>query len=946
MDNGRWSMVYRPWSRINIRYNQFDFTVEIMMTHLPSGTVTFLFTDIEGSTKLLQQLGDDYAALIADHDRLLREIYERQNGFVVGTEGDSFFVAFSSGMDALHAVIQVQRALAAHVWPDGVQVRVRMGLHTGKPQISEQGYVGIDVHRAARIAAAAHGGQVVLSQTIRDIIHGQLPADVSLQDLGEHRLKDLRQPKHLYQLVIHGLPTEFPPIKSLDALLNNLPVQLTSFIGRQKELEELQDLLKNTRLLTLTGPGGSGKTRLALQVAGEMIEHFRNGVFFVPLATITDAKLVASTIAQPLGIKETAGKSIADSLQEYLRGKSLLLILDNFEQVISGAPLVAQLLAACHELRILITSREGLRIHGEREYPVPPLPLPDLAQSPSIESLSRYAAVQLFVQRAKAVKPDFQITYETGPVIAEICHRLDGLPLAIELAAARIRLFSPRTMLDRLSNRLEFLSGGGRDLPARQQTLRNAIEWSYDLLNEQEQSLFRRLSVFIGGCMLDSVEALAENPLDRVSIVSELGSLLDKSLLREIDDAHGEPRFFMLGLLREFGLEKLTASGEQERIRRWHAQFFLSLAEQAEAKLESAEQMEWVNRMEQEHDNLRSALAWSMTADSAREICLRLVTTLGLFWEVRGYFSEGRERLSAVLAVDFAQGQTASRSQLLARAAELAYRQSDYPATISFAEESLEICRLLGDQRGTASALIKLGNAATEAGDYKTASEYLEESLEIWRALDDKHGTARVLISLGWAALRPGNYQLAKERLEEALSTSRELGDTRSIGFELSGLGEVALRQGDYALATQLLQESLLLRRQLGNKWGVGVSLGTLGWVAICQGDWVRAREWLGESLRVRQEIGDKGGIAWCLERLAEMALAQGKSEKSVRLLGAAAALRISIGSVIDPVDHAEYDHKLATLRSELGVPRFGKIWDEGHALTLEQAIEQAFTDQ
>jgi predicted ATPase len=675
-----------------------------------------------------------------------------------------------------------------------------------------------------------------------------------------------------------------------------------------------------------------------------MIEHFRNGVFFVPLSTITDAKLVASTIAQPLGIKETAGRSMADSLQEYLRSKSLLLILDNFEQVISAASLVAQLLAACHELRILITSREGLHINGEREYPVPPLPLPDLAQTSSSESLSQYGSVELFLQRAKAVKPDFQITNETAPVIAEICHRLDGLPLAIELAAARVRLFSPRAMLDRLKNRLEFLSGGGRDLPARQQTLRNAIVWSYDLLNENEQRLFRRLSVFVGGCMLDAVEALAENPLDRVSIVGELGSLLDKSLLREIGDAHGEPRFIMLGLLREFGAEQLVASGEPEQIRRWHAQFFLLLAEQAESKLESAEQLEWVERMEQEHDNLRSALDWSMSTESGHEICLRLATTLGLFWEVRGYFSEGRERLAAVLAADFAQGQTMARSKLLARAAELAYRQSDYPATISFAGESLDICRLIGDQRGVASALIKLGNAVTEAGDYMTASEYLEESLEIWRALDDKHGIARVLISLGWAALRPGDYSLAKARLEEALSISRELGDTRSIGFELSGLGEVALRQDDYVRATQFLEESLALRRQLGNKWGIGVSLGTLGLVAIRQIDWVRAREWLGESLQVRYEIGDKGGSAWCLERLAEMAVALGKPEKAVHLLSCAANLRISIGSVIDAIDQTEHQDLRRSLQTQLGEESFTAAWKEGRAMSMGKAIEYALS--
>ncbi len=912
------------------------------MANLPSGTVTFLFTDIEGSTRLLQQLGEKYATLLAEQQQLLREACETHGGSVVSIQGDSFFVAFPRAVDAINAVVQSQHALATHTWTNGVRVRVRMGLHTGEPQINALGYVGIDVHRAARIAAAAHGGQVLLSQTTYALVESELPDGVTLRDLGEHRLKDLRRPKHLYQLVIAGLPSDFPPLESLDGSPNNLPIQLTSFIGRSREIGEVKQLLSKGRLLTLTGPGGSGKTRLALQVAAEMIEHFQDGVFFVALAPITDPGLVASTIAHPLGIPETAGRSIVDSLKDYLQSKSLLLLLDNFEQVISAAPLVAELLAAGSELKILVTSREGLRIRGESEYLVPPLALPNLTQLPSLESLTQYAAVELFIQRAQAVKPEFRITKDTAPAVAEICCRLDGLPLAIELAAARIKLLPPHAMLARLEHRLEFLTGGGRDLPARQQTLRNAIGWSYDLLNENEQKLFRRLSVFVGGCTVDAVEAVAGDNPTRGSVLDQLGSLLDKSLLREVEGTNSEPRFLMLEMLREFGLEQLEASGEQETIRHRHANFFLALAEQAEARLESAEQVQWMNRMEQEHDNLRAALEWSKMAEGTGEICLRLAVTLGLFWEVRGYFSEGRERLSVVLSMETAKGRTAARAKLLARAAELAYRQSDYPATISFAGESLAICREVGDKQGAASALIKLGNAATEVGDYATALGFLEEALTIWRELEDKHGTARALISFGWAALRPGDYHLANARLEEALTISRELGDTRSIGFELSGLGEVALRQGDYARATRLVEESLELRRQLGNKWGVGVSLGTLGWVAMREGDWNRAVARLGESLEVRREIGDKGGSAWCLERLAEVALAQGQAEKAVRLFGAAAALRASISSVIDPVDQPEHESKLTSLRAELGKERFAATWGEGGALTLEQAVTYA----
>jgi predicted ATPase/class 3 adenylate cyclase len=915
------------------------------MTDLPSGTVTFLFTDIEGSTRLLQQLGEKYAILLADHERLLREVCETNHGRVVDIHGDSFFVAFSRALDAIHAVVQSQHALTDHSWPDGVTVRVRMGLHTGEPQINALGYMGIDVHRAARISAVAYGGQVVLSQTTHDLVQSELPEGVTFRDLGEHRLKDLRQPKHLYQLVIAGLPFDFLPLKSLNVSTNNLPIQLTSFIGRKKEIAEVRQAISEYRLVTLTGPGGSGKTRLALQVASEMIEHFHDGVFFVALAPIMDPKLVASTIAQSLGIPEVAGRSIADSLKDYLQSKSLLLLLDNFEQVIPAAPLVAELLVACGGLKTLVTSREGLRVSGEHEYFVPPLPLPNLTQLPSVESLSQYAAVELFLQRARSVKPDFRITPDTAPAVAEICYRLDGLPLAIELAAARIKLLPPRAMLARLENRLEFLTGGARELPARQQTLRNAIAWSYDLLNEDEQKLFRRLSVFVGGCTLDAVETVVDDRQAYLSLLDQFGSLLDKSLLREVEGMSDEPRFVMLELLREFGMEQLKASGEQETTQQRHANFFLALAEQAEAKLESVDQLEWINRMEQEHDNLRAALEWSKTAKGAGELCLRLAGTLGLFWEARGYFSEGRERISAVLSIEAAQGRTAARAKLLARAAELAYRQSDYAATVELAEESLAIYREVGDKQGIATVLIKLGNAATEAGDYETASGFLEEALTIWQELEDKHGTARALISLGWAALRPGDYQLANARLESALAISRELEDTRSIGFELSGLGEVALRRGDYARATKLLEESLELRRQLGSKWGVGVSLGTLGWVAIREGDWKRALARLGESLEVRQEIGDKGGSAWCIERLAEVALAQGNPEKAIRLLSAAGALRISIGSVIDPADQPEYQNRRAALRAELGQERFAALWEEGRALTLEQAITYALEE-
>jgi predicted ATPase/class 3 adenylate cyclase/Flp pilus assembly protein TadD len=913
------------------------------MALLPTGTVTFLFTDIEGSTKLARKFPDAWSGFQARHHSLLRTAITAHNGYVFRTIGDEFGAAFETALDAVVAALDAQHALQTEDWGEIGSIRVRMCLHTGPATPGGEDYEGyLTISHAKRILSTAYGGQVLISEATKDLLRDALPKDITLRDLGKHRLKDFERAEHIFQAVALDLPADFPPIKSLDGSPNNLPVQLTSFIGRSKEIGDVKDLLSKERLLTLTGPGGSGKTRLALQAATEMIEQFHDGVFFVALAPITDPGLVASTIAQPLGITETAGRSLIESLKDYLHSKSLLLLLDNFEQVILAAPLVAELLVACREIKILATSREGLHISGEREYPVPPLELPSPSQMPALESLTRYAAVDLFIQRAKAVKPDFTITEDSAPAVAEICFRLDGLPLAIELAAARIKVLPPRAMLARLEHRLEFLTGGARDLPARQQTLRDAIAWSYDLLNDGEQKLFRRLSIFVGGCTLEAVEAVEEENPEHFPVLDRLGSLLDKSFLQEGEGANSEPRFRMLETLREFGLEQLEASGEQDTIHDRHADFFLDLAEQAEAIFESAKQVLWINQMEEEHDNLRAALEWSRTAPGAAETCLRLAGALGLFWEVRGHFSEGRERLAALLSMKFAQGRTPERAKLLARAAELAYRQSDYPATASFAGESLAIYRELGDKQGIASALIKLGNTATEVGDHATASGFLDEALMTWRELKDKHGTARALISLGWTALRSGDYHLANARLEEALALSRELGDTRRIGFELSGLGEVALRQGDTARARQLVKESLELRRQLGNKWGIGVSLGILGWIAMREGNWNRAIARLSESLEVRQEIGDLSGSAWCLERLAEVAQEKGQVEKAARLFGAGEALRESIRSVIDPVDQPVYEGRLKSLRAELGKEQFASTWDAGRALTLEQAAAYA----
>ncbi|CAN5570389.1 hypothetical protein BH24ACT26_BH24ACT26_10990 [soil metagenome] len=873
------------------------------MPDLPSGTVTLLFSDIEGSTRLLQGLGTAYGDVLADHHRLLRRAFGEQGGHEVGTDGDSFFVAFRSAVDAVAGAVAAQKGLALHGWPDGVSVRVRMGIHTGEPTVVSDDYVGLDVHRAARISAAAHGGQIIVSEVTGDLASREPVEGVTLRDLGEHRLKDLARPERLWQVVVEGLPSDFPPPKSLE-IPTNLPLQRTPLLDRQEHLESLRALVgRDSRLVTLTGPGGTGKTRLAVAAAESLRDGFADGVFFIALGPLPDANLIAPTIARVLGVEGSGSQSLPDALKAHARDKSLLLVLDNFEHVMDGAPLVAELLDVAPRLTQLVTSRVVLRVAGEIEFPVPPLPLP--ADRRTLAAIAGSGSVALFVERARRVRPNFELTEANAPTVADICVRLEGLPLAIELAAARCKILSPQAMLRRLDRRLDLLTGGPRDLPSRQQTLRGAIDWSYDLLEAAEKTLFRGLAIFVGGCSLEAAEAVIGS--SSIDLLDALGSLVDKSLLRQEEDHDGEPRFWMLNMIREYALELLDAAGpEADELRLRHMSYFLALAEAADPELTGAKQAEWFNRLDAEHDNLRSALAWALdrSDDGSAEgagPALRFVAALGRYWYTHGRLLEASKWAEAALERD---------------------------STTS--------------GRARARALHLLGIFSDQANDHERAIELFAENLAISRAEGDRKMVATSLNSLGAVHRAVGRLERATELLTQSIEVRRQIGDEAGVANPLVNLASVAMDQGDVERAGRLLEEALELDRRHGNEWGEAVSLSNLAAVALAQSDLEGAQSLFEEALAAFEKVGDLDGLAECLERAAGIAGARGDSIRAARLAGAAGSVRAEIGSPLAVADVTMLEGYLRSSREALGRRRFDEAFGEGGQMTLKQALHYA----
>jgi predicted ATPase/class 3 adenylate cyclase/DNA-binding CsgD family transcriptional regulator len=872
------------------------------MGGLPTGTITLIFTDIEGSTHLLDQLGERYASLLKECRQLQRIAFQQYDGHEVDTQGDAFFVAFTHATDAISAAVAAQHALAAHPWPDGVSVRVRMGLHTGEPQLSAEGYVGLDVHRAARIMHAGHGGQVLLSQTTRDLVEPDLPEGIGLLDLGAYRLKDLQQKSHLFQLVIANLPARFPPLKTLDTYPNNFPIQPTPFIGREQEVEECLQLLvrEEVRLLTLTGPGGIGKTRLALQIAAQLREVFPDGLYFVNLAPLRDAEFVVPTIAQVLDVKELAEQPMLDLLKVLLRQKQLLLLLDNFEQVVSAAVQVAELLAACPQLKVLVTSRMVLHVQAEHEFAVPPLSMPDTRHLPDVVALAQYEALALFIQRARASRPEFQLTNANARAVAEICRHLDGLPLAIELAAAHIKLLPPQALLARLTPRLTVLTSGARDVPERQQSLRHTLEWSYQLLDAEQQRLFRRLSVFVGGCMLHALEAISAT-LDGEAgrVFTGVASLLDQSLLQQTEQDGEEARLVMLETIREYGLEVLEASGEMEKTRRAHAAYYLELAEEAEPELVVLRQAMWWERLEREHDNLRAAIQWLTEQERTaqeREMALRLGGALMRYWEVRGHWSEGWSFLEWARAESEAVAVPAQVKVLMAAAYLLYHLEHDTDRAEALYEECLVLYQTLGDLTGIALALSQLGESAASRGHFAVANTWTEEALALYIETGDKQGIAWSLNNLADIVSQQGKYARAISLNEESLALFKEVGDKQGIAWSLSNLAGIVNQQGEYARAISLNEESLALCREVGDVEGIAWSLfGLADVLFLSRGDLAKVHMLLDEGLALCREVGHKSGVAWGLSLLGEVFLQQGDTVKARFLLEESVALSRAI---------------------------------------------------
>lgn len=882
------------------------------MTVPPTGTITFLFSDIEGSTKKWDKQPDAMRVALAAHDRILREIFEASSGYVFKTIGDAFCVAFDTPQSALAGALESQRALREADWGEIGELRVRMALHTGAAEHRDGDYFGQSLNRVARILATAHGGQVLLSLPTQELVRDHLPSGVQLRHLGEHRLRDLARPEHLYQLVAPNLLSEFGSLRSLESVANNLPVQLSNFIGREREMAEVKRVLGSTRLLTLTGMGGTGKTRLSLQVAADVLDNYPDGVWLVEFATIDDPSLVLETVAAALDLRQEADRPLMNTLTSYLRDRNVLLIFDNCEHVVAAcARLAESLLRTCPKLHILASSREPMSIAGETAWPVPPLSLPEhwreITASPdAIERLGEYEAVRLFIDRATLARPAFQLTNDNIHLVAQICWRLDGIALAIELAAARIRVLTLQQIVERLDDRFHLLTTGNRNAVPRQQTLRSLIDWSHDLLSDPERRLFRRLAVFARGRTLEAIEGVCSGDgVETFEIIDLLTQLVDKSLVYvEKSPEHGA-RYFMLESIWDYANEKLIDAGEAETYRIRHLDFYLRITEDAIPKVIGPEQREWLRRLEPEEFNVRYALDAAAELPGQLTKGLRLLIATQRFVEVRGLFKEARDIFENLLKHPDAAPRDSVRAHALAAAGRLAWVADDCPASSRYHEEALAIFRELGDPGGVARALADLGFLAFDNSDLPRARALLSEAAEI------------------------------------AAPLAASSADLRLAAHVEHIRGVLAAADGDFAQAFALDTESLARYREVGDTWLAIIVAWSVGVNAALLGKFDVAHAHLAECLQVGLDLGNKWGASYPLEAFAVLAVAERDYDRAARLFGAADAQRIRSGLVPQAADHPAMRAILAAAPDFTG-PAVEAARREGQMLNLEAATALA----
>jgi len=875
------------------------------VSELPTGAVTFLFTDIEGSTRLWEEHPDVMRLVLARHDAQLRAAIETNGGVVFKTVGDAFCAAFHTPREAVEAALAAQRNLrsaqgsAVH---QQLPLKVRMAIHTGTAEVRDRDYFGPPLNRVARLLAAAHGGQVLLSLAAQELVRDDVPPTVGTRNLGQHRLRDLQRPEHVFQLTHPELPTEFPALRSLDLLPNNLPQQVTSFVGREKELKDVKEILQRTRLLTITGPGGAGKTRLSLHAAADMLVAFPDGVWVAELAPVSEPTRTPQVVATALGMKEDPARPLLDALIDHLRPKRLMLILDNCEHLIdAAASLAAAILRNCPDIQILASSREALNIEGEATYRLPSLALPRPSDTVALSTLTQYDAVRLFIERATAVSPTFMATNENAPSLAQICHQLDGIPLAIELAAARVRSFSLEELCNRLNDRFRLLTGGRRTALPRQQTLRATVDWSYDLLSAQERVLLRRLAVFAGGWTADAAEAVcADEAVEGWEVIDLLTQLVDKSLVLA-EEQGGKTRYRALATVRHYARDRLQEEGELEPSSARHREWFVALPERLRVQLPGELRREHVEALESELDNFRAVL--ERCERDAPEVGLDLASKLELLWFRGGFLEEGRSWLSRLLRVDQEGGgavNSAVRLRALILLSHISSIQGDTGFACRAAEEAYRIAAHREEPRQLAEAAGMLGAAYDMANHLEQAQEHYQEALRLWRDLGEPVKVATVLGNLGNAVFSAGDLRAARAYYEESMNMARELGHRKQEAWAAGNLAAVELRD---------------------SRVEVAMSLTAL-------------------AVRIMRELGDRHYLVQSISHMASVVGAGGDMARAARLLGAAEAIRASLGIRAAPYGAEAYHRTVREAREELGEAAFLHEWEQGRVLTLEQAIQ------